>query len=496
MGNAFHRAFAAGILASATALLACSTYTSSESPEPLPSDAGSGNSDGGSTSGSGSSSSSSGAPEKNSLPLPNASFLSGTRLKARFYKVGDVRSFKGFFDNELKQNCAFSRDSDGELRCFPDGTTLGTLFTDEACTQAAGFADSCSASTTGYLYDPTTCRNTVFETQVTVSSNLFSKGGTSCTRTNVSKDSSIITPTGPALPPSRFVRGVLERETFGVLGRSIIRGEDGSATLVGAVDVALDVPCGSRFGYGRAVCEPRVDVYGPYFTEKDCKGETGFLQPGTLCRTPKIGQMTDPTTCASRFFFLGAGRAAAEVVSFAATNGCFGTGPVGGTFFPSGSEVTTFRPVVFRNVGSGDAKLVHVTDGGTNVLQATQLYDEKRGISCTPQQDENGVLRCAPAYFSSEVYLDAICTKPAFVTSRDKCSEPPKYFAAALPGACNKRARVFAVGKKVTNNELTYIVYSKQGVSCTQQNYSNSDVYEVSAVPSTELPSLDEGQDP
>ncbi|MEY4548401.1 MAG: hypothetical protein RL685_4596 [Pseudomonadota bacterium] len=59
---------------------------------------------------------------------------SGSRLKARWF-VGDdaAREFVGWFDSELKTECAFSRGRDGLLRCLPtSGAT--PLYTTSDCT--------------------------------------------------------------------------------------------------------------------------------------------------------------------------------------------------------------------------------------------------------------------------------------------------------------------------------------------------------------------------
>ncbi len=61
----------------------------------------------------------------------------GTRLKVRKL-VGDDGAEQqiGFFDTQLNMNCAFTKASDGSMRCLPT-TTLqgGTYYIDAGCTQ-------------------------------------------------------------------------------------------------------------------------------------------------------------------------------------------------------------------------------------------------------------------------------------------------------------------------------------------------------------------------
>ncbi|MBI4956812.1 MAG: hypothetical protein HY908_32645 [Myxococcales bacterium] len=70
-------------------------------------------------------------------------YASGARLRARIYVGEDgSQAHVGFFDAERQENCAFSKASDGVLRCLPTAGYSSTYFSDAQCT-APVLAVSC-----------------------------------------------------------------------------------------------------------------------------------------------------------------------------------------------------------------------------------------------------------------------------------------------------------------------------------------------------------------
>lgn len=77
-----------------------------------------------------------------SLPEGQAGYVSGARLKARFYEVDDgAKQFVGWYDSLLDIDCSFFETSLG-LRCLPPTTavTLANYYLDSLCTQPLGIS--------------------------------------------------------------------------------------------------------------------------------------------------------------------------------------------------------------------------------------------------------------------------------------------------------------------------------------------------------------------
>lgn len=76
------------------------------------------------------------------------------RLKPIFWHVEGLSALAGWYDSELKTECAFELADDQKLRCLPAPQGSGGLyaFTDDTCSESAMFviADSCSDLPTFY----------------------------------------------------------------------------------------------------------------------------------------------------------------------------------------------------------------------------------------------------------------------------------------------------------------------------------------------------------
>jgi hypothetical protein len=140
--------------------------------------------------------------------------MSGTRLKARYYKATDgTQQFLGWYDNQLHLNCSFSKASDGNIHCLP---TMGGLsyFSDSACNASIAVSYTCdtpryAASTSGTAVCPQ--QTGIYSVGSRISlPHFYSKSGTTCsdagpTSTYEAQGWSFYS-LGGAVPASTFVQ--------------------------------------------------------------------------------------------------------------------------------------------------------------------------------------------------------------------------------------------------------------------------------------------------
>jgi hypothetical protein len=73
-------------------------------------------------------------------------FRSGSRIKAKTLVTSDgVKEFRGWYDTQLGEDCAFLTASDGRIRCLPGGAAASGFFTDAVCSTPAATALACSS---------------------------------------------------------------------------------------------------------------------------------------------------------------------------------------------------------------------------------------------------------------------------------------------------------------------------------------------------------------
>jgi hypothetical protein len=137
----------------------------------------------------------------------HAGFVSGTRLRARYY-LGDDGSkvFIGFYDNLLATDCFVTRAADGTRRCVPlSGVALTGYFGNAGCTQPAYIVSgACAPSAFAIIpIPPVACEEQRYEVRAVGALIGQAYGGTP-TSCNPIPGFSAYTP-GAESPPSQFV---------------------------------------------------------------------------------------------------------------------------------------------------------------------------------------------------------------------------------------------------------------------------------------------------
>ena len=155
-------------------------------------------------------------------PIPDAAAdpTNGSRLKARYYVGADgsrepVAAY-GWYDSERRENCGFTKASDGLIRCVPmiGAYAYGTYYVDAACTvELAVAAGSCGAEVPRYANVAASATCTTFRVHqlgpAFTGTALYLKSGTMCIATTVSAGISYYQ-LGAEVPPASFVQATEE----------------------------------------------------------------------------------------------------------------------------------------------------------------------------------------------------------------------------------------------------------------------------------------------
>lgn len=139
-----------------------------------------------------------------------ASYISGSRLRARYYDGDDgSRQYVGWYDSDLDANCVFNFGSDAVRRCLPSPFSISVVYSDSGCTQPIyGHSKLCSTPPPKYAHiPPGQCQLgwAVHElgAQATLTT-LYYKSGSNCFEGAVSQDTDYYS-LEPELAPTTFV---------------------------------------------------------------------------------------------------------------------------------------------------------------------------------------------------------------------------------------------------------------------------------------------------
>lgn len=141
-----------------------------------------------------------------------AGFVSGTRLRARYWEGEDgSKQFFGWRDTQLDIDCAYRLATDAQMRCLPAIIVDGGYFADTNCSVAVGLVRKGCAAPPQYVAVATTGAACPTGTKVTAylagaAANLvYYWDGGSCTNVTASVLQSFDAYALTAVPASQFV---------------------------------------------------------------------------------------------------------------------------------------------------------------------------------------------------------------------------------------------------------------------------------------------------
>lgn len=391
---------------------------------------------------------------------PARDFVSGSRLRARFYRIDDlVDVLASFHDTQLDTDCAFVDEQGAHpgpgasAYCIPANVARHREgrgpFIDASCTRLGAFPPA-SGEATIALVEPRDACGTAPLARAAAPVELrrvyLRDDSGACMQSSAR---AALQSLGDVLPPSTFARAVeVAEHRDGRIDARVLASDDGSRLVVGGFDRRRSeaVRVGD-LGEGFARWLPvRIAFVGsgePVYAESTC----------TVPAATKIGRTaTCPLTAA---FLLegscGGGRVfeiGPPIPSpFAKREaGCAPATLPDALTFAVGAEVSpsAFAPATEVDVGSARLRRRSVVADGAVVAWGA-VIDATIGGPCVVLRAGDGELRCLPETAeTSGLFADAACTEPAFAHPISGCERGPfpRYVRST-----ETPPRTFAVGR-------------------------------------------------
>ena len=363
--------------------------------------------------------------------VPPRDFVSGTRLRAKYYVVdGVVDVLETFHDTQLDADCAFE-DSNGAhvgpggaSYCVPDGVARHRQdqgpYLDAKCTMPAAQAPP-SGPATYALVEPNDACTTAPEVHRALAASsrrvYVRDGAGKCGAAGTASVQAL----GELAPPGTFVRAVEQTQVrAGRIGARELVGEDGSRHTIGGYDLVRLEP--SRVGTTedgtRRWLPARLAFVGagePLFADGACT-EAVASKIGRTATCPLSAAIVLEGLCGTgKLFELGA--EIATVFQRDARNACV-SGPAGAVLaFRLGAPIpdAAYEPASLVEVGTSRVhrRAAAASDGAP--VMWTDLVDSVTGETCDVYPTADGSLRCLPATSAGvALFADAACTEPAF----------------------------------------------------------------------------------
>lgn len=364
---------------------------------------------------------------------PTTNARPGERLRGRMLVTRDgQRAWQGWHDSELGQDCDFTRDEQGVLRCFPVAGTRDVFYSDASCTKGFARVDtSCEqrgAVEYAYLSRATSCGGGVEAHSlgdVVEPAGAFQLTADGTCAPVVLADGEY-RQLGEALSSEQFVAaeyGVIDSETrvksYGILA------EDGAFSPAGFVDSELDLSC-SWSGTEIASCVPIAQDIGYFSDESLTHPLIAQLETDCSSATPVAGVRENPTTCISAYYRSGTRFQGDAVYSRWGNVVANTTDDNGGLLFYRPSErilVEEFATANLQRVSSGGrlSPVYWYTEDGSAWF--SHWHDTVLGTDCSFVTQSDGTALCVPRDAGTTIrYQDPTCRHPvAQVRRADTC---------------------------------------------------------------------------
>ncbi len=420
------------------------------------------------------------------------SFKSGSRLRAVLH-VGaeDARSFLGWHDAQLDEDCQAILTEDGKTRCVP-GWSMGLGYSDAGCQDlvairpyacskpskyALGMSEAAAVACydqAGYsVYKVGASKGAAAKTYLPTSDG-------SCAESDVFEQFEV-TPE----PATSFVEMTLTDEPHGdSVAPRVLIGADGSRQATGSAwDPARDEECfpASTAGPAETRCLPTHTAWadGDYFSDASCTTALGTTRDSPPCPAPELvlKHSTDEATYRDieAVYEVGAEIPVADVH---ATSGkqCISVTPIGDMkFWSAGKEVdrSTFGALTVESYGAHRLQVRVLVSDGLPLRMSDEFYDTERQTVCWPLQLSDGVTRCVDAPVAMDgttfsTFADPACAMPlVHLGPNDLYPTPATVVATMDLASCDP---VFT-GVYVIGGEHKDKLYSKQSGACAELAY-------------------------
>lgn len=434
---------------------------------------------------------------------------SGTRLKAIWWKTEDgARSFAGWHDDELGQDCTFIHATDGVDRCVPpapyiQGYGPPSLFEDAACTIPLVFAPRATVSNACALTDPMpgglyatlvysaptgggSCGFAFEVHSLSPTSGLSHVySGAGCAQQDADPTLSYYE-YGAAIPPSTFVGSKTAIEPASTRLTFLTRtNDDGGRERLSLYDQSLGVTCGATQAADDTIrCLPDTTGEVGIFADANCTTPLEHCDHSTSCDqdlcgnpVPFAAAVDQVGGCDQRFHIypvtgtVPEGTPVYERTGSACDPSDVLRDQLGGYV---GAEIDPSKFVAlessFLNVETRLRRYVWDPNGQGPIGVTTRPYaaghgyvdigwrDGARVEDCaiTPTVDDQ--LRCVPAAALAQAFSDDTCADAPLVRlgTNAGCAGVARYVTTrpVLSDAC-ARERVFEVGPTVLTDQTS-----------------------------------------
>lgn len=403
---------------------------------------------------------------------PARDFTSGSRLRARYYRIDDlVDVLASFHDTTLGADCAFIDEQGAHpgpgasSYCIPPNVARHREnrgpFVDAECKQLGAFPPATGEATLALVEPRDACTTApVARSAAPVEMRrvyLLDDTG-SCVQ---SSPRAAVQKLGDPLPPTTFARALEVAEPrIGRVDARVLLGDDGSRSIVGGFDRRRNeaVRIGDVGDGVRRWLPVRAAFVGsgePVYSDAACKVELA-TKIGRTATCPLTAAYVLEGTCGqARVLTLGAVVAA----PFARLEkGCAAVVFPDAVAYAVGEEIppSFFATVVDTDIGSARLRRRSASGDG-DIVAWGEVLDAVIGGPCSVLPAADGGLRCLPDQAESvDLFADEACTEPAFAHGITGCeaSAFPRYVRSGT----ERPARTFAVGR-----ELSATFRSKDG---------------------------------
>lgn len=443
-----------------------------------------------------------------------ARYASGTRLKVKVQRVGDVEQFFDVYDSELDTSCYPYPAADGSLRCIPNSLSLSVVYRDAACTDpVAVFRPDCATQTlakfvTAYDVSSVGCATQVatrtFELRAKVATapaTTYTTGPEGCYELGA-VDGELYEVSEMA-PSTLAALSVVDAPRGDDLVVPYYRGDDGFSLLGDYPhDVKRDVDCypGELGGVGGV---------------QACTPIANYAQAGTFsdaaCTTPiESPIVTDPEGCkASTMGILVTPDPNDECLGVTHVHEVGATVPEAYLSYDSMTcQPISYTPATYRSLGAqipdSDFPAVEPTIEGTGVvrlrsygaagapLQRFGQFIDEAGAPCYPYVLSDGTTRCAPSIafvgpaMYGRFYADAACTQLVAQVGSGPCAAPGSVKYAGVTGTDCEGLEMRELGADVSGP----IYFADTTASCSESPKDPLIEYHLvgAAVPSDTFP--------
>jgi len=408
-------------------------------------------------------------------------YASGTRLHARVWVSADGgKIFHGFYDTQLKVDCAVTTAEDGVQRCLPARDHGSLYYSDPACSKAVtAVFDDCAAPYVGGLAG--SCGIALHaSTSVTSSATtLYDNASGSCAVVSVAPKA--LYEAGPKLDPTGFVKATRTREARGsALMMEFWDMEDGARMPIGAYDTARKGVCASSVGFGEPAgghCVPtHIGFAEGQFADPSCTVAAALVLDSTCGFAPDevLGSAwvygKKPNCLEDSLVGLASIGSTLQSQAYSKNGNTCTSIPTPGKYAPVTGDLPLGSLPQMKPAPDGTGRIVrHVERAATGEkLLAERFFDTTLNAQCDAMTASDGKLRCVPTGNFAFWYIDAACKQPVFAaTGAAGCAyDVPEWMEAnttdgkTCPGATTTS---YKVGAKIASQAN---LYSFNGTTC------------------------------